>query len=936
MNIKFNHRSFKPIWWRYTVVYLLLVIAYFGVFFVTNRSLIWRLDDTLQHVQVLQTFHHDVWQWLRHPLSSPQLWSWKLGLGGDSFAVYSYYCLGDIFSYFSLLFPAKLVPLAFQITILLRLYCVGLAFAYFAKHFAFSDRVIVAGSAFYLGGNYVFYAMLAQPFFLTPLMQFPLLLLAFCYFIKHHKPVPLLLMFTWVFVNSFYFAFIIGLGFGLYLLLRKITEQLPWRTWFAQLGKTAAIALAAMGLTAVLLLPEIIAMVNSTRSNDKSFANGIWLYPPMYYLKFPSQLIGLGGAGFWTSLGFLAIIIPTLIYLFKHRHQERMLALSIALTGIMVLFPAFAAMFNAASSPSNRWLFMAFTPLSLAVCWFLMQLPHLTNTDRHTLNRGLLSYLLIFLIFSAINIALGNTKLNVTVFPLVFLLATWWLINHTQTSGQTPRKIHRSFMVLVVANLCCNAFAYTAPSLYGFSKQMIKRRSYNHNTTKLYAGLDKHLTNLDSYRVSTLANNYRGNNGINVSNALTNRMHSIASYYSVQNVALSNFATAYGNNQYTSNQPLQQVDNRTILNNFLGVKYIFVQSWNSSHKKIPAGYHLIAQVTHGKTKNGKAKTTKLYATNNNFPLLWWTNTYQTTSASQKLSYTQRAAMLSQAVVVPDGTNTTGLKQARSTTKVVTLKYTIVDSHNHKVNPNKIKFSTFATKYKIKIANASKYRGYELHFQLNNISFTKANLLAHLSALTAKGTASSKNLTSYITNLQQQPPFRIKVAAAGKSSSVTQNSAKSLSQRVIQKNTLLNLGYFSGTLPHKVKLKFSELGTYSFKLTVQAVKLGTTYRTSVKRIQANRLTHVTFSTNRVSGTINHSRSGIVTSSIPASSGWHAYIDGKRATTITTNYGFVGIKVPAGKHRITLKYQTPGLKSGLIISLISLLGISGGLWYLKRRN
>ena len=36
-------------------------------------------------------------------------------------------------------------------------------------------------------------------------------------------------------------------------------------------------------------------------------------------------------------------------------------------------------------------------------------------------------------------------------------------------------------------------------------------------------------------------------------------------------------------------------------------------------------------------------------------------------------------------------------------------------------------------------------------------------------------------------------------------------------------------------------------------------------------------------------------------------------------------FVGFKMPAGKHRVRLVYRTPGLRSGLLISLLTALAI-----------
>ncbi|MDD6420435.1 MAG: YfhO family protein, partial [Lactobacillus delbrueckii] len=76
-----------------------------------------------------------------------------------------------------------------------------------------------------------------------------------------------------------------------------------------------------------------------------------------------------------------------------------------------------------------------------------------------------------------------------------------------------------------------------------------------------------------------------------------------------------------------------------------------------------------------------------------------------------------------------------------------------------------------------------------------------------------------------------------------------------------------------------------------------------------------------SQNRLSGMLNAKKSSIMTSTIPYSSGWHATLDGKAVKVSETNEAFVGIQVRKGKHRLALYYQTPGLRTGLIISILA---------------
>ena len=63
-----------------------------------------------------------------------------------------------------------------------------------------------------------------------------------------------------------------------------------------------------------------------------------------------------------------------------------------------------------------------------------------------------------------------------------------------------------------------------------------------------------------------------------------------------------------------------------------------------------------------------------------------------------------------------------------------------------------------------------------------------------------------------------------------------------------------------------------------------------------------------------------RTGYLYFTVPYSRGWSAYIDGNKETIINSG-GMMLIKVPTGRHDIVFRYQTPGFKVGMIITIIS---------------
>ncbi|MBO3282460.1 YfhO family protein, partial [Intestinimonas butyriciproducens] len=72
---------------------------------------------------LLEQYRELVLNFFKDPSQGITQWAWNFGLGSDAFQVYSYYNIGDIFTYIALLFPKSQLALAFQLTIILRLYC---------------------------------------------------------------------------------------------------------------------------------------------------------------------------------------------------------------------------------------------------------------------------------------------------------------------------------------------------------------------------------------------------------------------------------------------------------------------------------------------------------------------------------------------------------------------------------------------------------------------------------------------------------------------------------------------------------------------------------------------------------------------------------------------------------------------------------------------
>lgn len=91
----------------------------------------------------------------------------------------------------------------------------------------------------------------------------------------------------------------------------------------------------------------------------------------------------------------------------------------------------------------------------------------------------------------------------------------------------------------------------------------------------------------------------------------------------------------------------------------------------------------------------------------------------------------------------------------------------------------------------------------------------------------------------------------------------------------------------------------------------------------------------FSDTRIKGHINVRRSGNLTLSIPKEDGFHIFVDGKEMECEMFGDSLIAIPLTSGEHEIELRYMTPGLKEGAIVSGCCLaLFLAACLW--KRRR
>lgn len=944
MDFSLKKRPVKRLYGEYTILFIFLALCIFGTYFITGHTFILSKDALNQHLPLLAKYREALISFFHHPRLN--FWSWQMGLGSDTFQVYSYYTIGDVFSYLALLFPATKITLAYQVINVIRMYCVGLTFVYFAQHFKFRNSVILMGATTYLVNSFLLYACIAQPFFTTPFIIFPLLVVQIERILQEGSPWPLAGVFTWMLVSNYYLAYVLGIGSFLYLVLRVGTHYRRTLNYGKTFLKLAFATITSVLLSAVLLVPEIIAVTNSTRTGSL-FANGLKTYPLYYYLFLPKSLIN-GGQWyfmFWSALGIVSIGFIALVYIYSRPRKYPLLTISLGLALIMLLIPAVGAFFNGMMSASNRWTLLIYLPLAMAVCILAENIPTLDQKTMAVLSWATGIYLIVLIA----TFFFDNE--NDIFMPVIFLIGSLmviWLIHLNKLAHP-----YRWLLAITMLNAGINAIYAAFPYNGDFSSSMLSRGEYQAITNNRYGKLNQDLKNNSFYRVSTISQN-KIIDGPNLDNDLTSGLHNIDSYYSLQNKYLGQFNTSLQNNQYQANIPIRQADDRTIMNNFFGVKYLFVQSNGDNATKIPAGYFLdkatdpVINYDEGQPSNPQSKDefvptqTMRYKTNYAFPLLYWQDNYISKKDYQSLSPTEKERVLATGVLVDKQAKLRGMKAAKLKTHVYPLKSELVSNRLNKVNPANLTYTDSEETYQLQLPELQskkmqqKLKGSELHIEFSKIKYTPFSMKeqiayeqAHLKETVLNpGNVINQRYTHYrywryhVLNGSPDISFKLNIGSKFGTATIEQARQSTLSLFKHVTNSTLNIGYYDGKLPTSLTFQPSKLGTYKLKYRVVAEKLDNNYYREIKTLQRHRLEDVKFKRNQVQGTIKTTRPGVLTSSIPYSTGWSVKVNGKKATTLRTNQAFLGVYLPAGTHHVTFSYELPGIKLGALLSLIGL--------------
>ena len=146
---------------------------------------------------------------------------------------------------------------------------------------------------------------------------------------------------------------------------------------------------------------------------------------------------------------------------------------------------------------------------------------------------------------------------------------------------------------------------------------------------------------------------------------------------------------------------------------------------------------------------------------------------------------------------------------------------------------------------------------------------------------------------------------------------------------------VNMGYSEENVT-SVTVTFQKIGVYSYDDIQIVCQPMDSHTDEINTLKENVLTDVELGNNKVTGQITLDRNKYLCLTIPYSKGWKVYVDGERQKLYNANGQYMAVYLTSGTHNVTLKYSTPLLKEGALVSLAGVVIFAMQLVINKRKK
>lgn len=911
LNVKNYNTTYKKYFLLFTGVFAALALIIFSAFIIGGKSFVWNSDGMKQHYVALAYLG----RWCRelfrnifveHTFSLP-MWDFSLGYGSDVLTTLHYYGFSDPLCLLSAFVPSKYTEYLYDFLVILRLYLSGLSYMYFCRHFKKDGFSSVVGAVIYTFSGYAVYAGVRHPFFLVPMMYFPIVLVGAEKILSKESPVIFSVSITLLTFCNFYFSYMVILLAAIYIVVRFLNQKHEkfWRELFSSAVKIFAFGALGLMLAAAVLLPIVLTYLNNDRSGVAH--NVTLLYSPQYYKRMFIGFVRYASAGSWNRQGFSVLSLLGVFFMFMKKKKYTLEKIFFAIMIVIQCFPVFAYVFSGFTYVNNRYIWSYAFVLAFIATSTFKDLLSASSKEKFAL-------CVLVGIYAAISFALNFEDDKLVLWQYIVLAAMLCII----AGGKAVFSIKgKNLVPAAVAVLC--AASVLLNGLYLFrggedsyiSKFIDSSKVYTKQTSDASFAFNSYLTDDENFA------RYEKQKSKTLNQSALSNTNGVSYYWSFSGDYVASFIRNLQVNTKTT-YSYYDLNHRSFLDALASVRYYI--SWSSD--SVPYGYEYKESVDY----NGK--TYKLYENESALPLGYTYDSYITQDEFESLSSTEKQEAMMQSVVLENGAD--GIENGSYEITGKEVKCCINPSQNVVKSENGFYVKKANSTVTIKFDGLEDSETYLLISNVHAKSMTKKQMEK---AIKGKNDV-SESLTDKLCLDSKNSKFEIDVSSAKSKNEILVATPSFNFYSGIHDFTI-NLGYSKKAQNYAV-LKFDNAGYYSYddiKIVCQPMSNTESY---IEKLSQNVLENIEIKDNGFSGNISLDESKILCLSAPYSSGWTAYVDSEKAELLRTNIWSMGIVLGEGDHQIELKYETPGFKAGLAVSIVSLCALCAVIVYYRKRE
>ena len=832
------------------------LIMYLALFRNDHRILLGFYDGTEQLYPALYYYG----EWLKGLFGNLMhgtlpTWSWDIGLGSDVITTLGYYVVGDPFALLAGIWPKTQIELLYSFIILAKMYCMGIAFFAYVHYLKKGWFESLVGSLLYAFCGFVIVFVIPMSLFGTAIIYLPLLLLGLEKIFCKEKAHFFVIMSFLSVLNNFYMLYMLVLLVVIYGIIRYLfAYRSTVKAFFVTIGKCIGFFAIGTCMGAFLFLPMIKGFLSSCRVSNSSLLEAGLLYSTDYYKFFFTEFAVPGQGSNYTALSFAAISFFALIILFITREKR-------------------------------YWqLRVGFIVLSV-----FMLIPiggSIFNGFGYAVNRWMFGYAFLVSLITVVVLPklyrLSKIKAGILVGCIAVYIGLCLLLQYTQN---IYIFISLGFMLLVLFIL----FFFGKTKYVRFTKSAILV------VTCMYLGLngfivyDRHFLGMSNsynsldqarssyedglgktaYYLSDDHNFYRSIANSLINDSMVTPYHSTASYWSLQDKDIYNFNVDQNIGLHFIHY-FNGFQNDPYLNTLLGVKYQVIE------KAAPMFGFKQVETPEGCTGN-------VYENQYTLPLGFTYDSIMYRSEYDKLNTMDKKNTLLSSLVLEDKVSSNGLT-VQSASDIINLpeeEYTFEQSNeNTVISDHEI---TVGENGEL-LLNVEISKGITIYVQFKNLHLDSSRWVSIISG-------EQESTFNYLN-----PDWLYYYG---------------------NHDYLVSLGETSEDIA-QIKLSLGA-GTVRFDdLSIYAVDMNEGYLPNVQERAKDKFDSLTVEDTEVEGNISVDQNKMLFFSIPYSEGWSATVNGETVEIQKANVGFMAIPITEGENHVVLKYRTPWLLPGILVS------------------